>query len=482
MLPAPLLRSLRRALLQYARRLDGEALHAKAEKKALRTAAWAARQSAAYRTLIREHGLDPDRLNALDRLDALPVLTKACTFERFALNDLMRPVPPQDLADVLTSSGRSGQRFGFRLSTRKQHEGAWFDIDLGLQDIFQIDERPTLVVNCLPMGVTFSSRATAVANLSVREDMACSILRDVGPRFNQSVICTDPLFIRPLLWEAERRDVNWGAIRASVVIGEEVLVEPQRQFIEHAIGIRRDDPTEHRLVGSSFGIGELGLNLLFETRETIAMRRRAYAKQAASPTATQQTRGTPSLFCMNPLRCHVGVLDPDEQGVGELCFTLLARDAVIPLPRFASGDLGRILPREEMQAMAAEAGVEAPWMPMVSVLGRMKDQPDRWPSAERLKEVVYSNGPLANQLTGAFQLLRPSTATGGDLVGDGTAVLVVQARPGLEEPREGLAQRLQEHVSQQVALPLRVDLRSHHQVPWRPLMDYERKFTYLPGD
>ncbi len=242
------------------------------KSRAIRACMDAAKHSSAYRTLLQEQGIDPAQLGPQTPWSSLPVLTKANTFERFPLSQLSRPLPARALADVLTSSGRGGRSYGFRLTAREQHEEAWFDIDLGLQDVFGVDEKPTLLVNCLPMGVVFRSRAVAVANVSVREDMACSILRDVGPGFQQTVLCTDPLFIRRLLDEAQAAGVDWRALNTSVIVGEEVLVEAQRDYIAARMGIDiGQDP--HRLVGSSFGVGELGLNLLFETRETIRMRR-----------------------------------------------------------------------------------------------------------------------------------------------------------------------------------------------------------------
>lgn len=507
MLPDFLLRPLRGALLRYGRTLDGHQSHAKGAAKAVKIAAWAAGHSAAYRQLLGEQGLTPERVGATPLRD-LPVLTKANTFERFPLTQLMRPVPPQRLADVLTSSGRAGRHFGFRLSERAPHESAWFDIDLGLQDIFDIDHRRTLIVNCLPMGVIFRSRACAVANLSVREDMACSILRDVGPLFDQVILFTDPVFIRQILREAEQRGVDWSAIRASVVLGEEVLVESQRDFIASALGIDLDGGGP-RLVGASCGMGELGLNLLFETRETIAIRRAMFRRSlgeatsgAASPARAGGrpvgTGGTPSLFCANPLRAHLEILDPDADGYGELCVTMLDRNAVIPLPRYATGDLARLIPKEEAQALAAEVGMTAPWLPMVALRGRIKDQPAGVPSVERVKEAVYLDHAVARRLTGAFRLMPPAAhetqladvARHADVAGYADVASVAGSRTrivlqawdeladdALSTLRTDAEHALRRHLGEAV----NVDVARASELRWGPILDYERKFAYLPN-
>jgi phenylacetate-CoA ligase len=399
------MRLLRKALLAHARRLPLERMQARSRQAFFKAVQHAARHSAAYRVLLQESGLDPAAVGPATPLARLPVLTKDNTFGRFSLDVLARPLPPTALADVLTSSGRGGPGFGFRLATRREHANAWFDIDLGLQEVFGVDEKPTLLVNCLPMGVTLASRAVTVANVSVREDMACAILRDVGPRFAQTLLCTDPLFIRRLLVEGRRVGVDWERLQTSVILGEEMLVEAQREYIAARMGIDLDGGAS-RLIGSSFGVGELGLNLLFETRATIAMRRalRDPTLAGAWLGLPASDRAVPSVFCHNPLRCHIEVLRPDSQGYGELCFTMLDRQAVIPLPRFATGDLGRLLPPAAVQAICQATALTPPWLPVVLTRGRLKDRSQAAPSVEQVKEWLYKDHAEADLLSGAFKV------------------------------------------------------------------------------
>jgi phenylacetate-CoA ligase len=472
-LPGASLRILRRVLLGYAKRMDPERMLINSKRGALRAAVQAARHSRAYRVLLQEHGISPASLPALTDLTVLPVLTKANTFERFTLAHLARPSPVETLADVLTSSGRSGRSFGFRLTARGQHETSWFDIDLGLQDVFKVDQRSTLLVNCLPMGVVFRSRAVAVANVSAREDMACAILRDVGPHFQQTLLCTDPLFIRPLLDEARAAGVDWTALNTSVIMGEEVLVEAQRDFIAAHMGIDLDHDTQ-RLIGSSFGVGELGLNLLFETRETIRMRRamRTNAQVAQLLTDSADDGSAPSVFCYNPLRCHIEVLKPNPDGFGELCFTMLDAHAIIALPRFSSGDMGRLVSRPDAAQAAQEAATPAPWLPVVVLKGRMKDRPAGMPSVESIKELIYTKPAVADQLTGAFRIAPDS----------GGVKLTLQASYDRAADFPALRQQLLKMGAARLPMPLELEILAPLAFPYRPLLDYERKFTYVASE
>ena len=470
MMPRSVARLLRRLMLHYGRRMNPERMLARSLQGALRTAARAAGHSQAYRQLLREQGLHPATIGSSTEWTSLPILGKANTFERFTLNELARPVAPTELADVLTSSGRSGRSYGFRLTGRRQHESAWFDIDLGLQDVFDVDRVATLLVNCLPMGVVFHSRAVTVANVSVREDMAISILRDVGPRFAQTVLCADPLFIRCLLAEARVAGVDWTQLNTSVIMGEEVLVEAQRDYIAARMGIDIDGDSG-RIIGSSFGVGELGLNLLFETRATIRMRRAMRTMRSNGAEA----ESLPSLFCFNPLRCHVEVLSPDADGFGELCITMLDPHAVITLPRYATGDVGKLLDRAACAELATLAATSVPWLPVVAVRGRIKDRPPGMPSVEQIKELIYTDHAVADQLTGAFRLA---------LDARGLPMLTLQAHSDAVGSYAALIDRLQALNALNIhARPpgqqLAIEVLAPNAFPWRPLLDYERKFAYV---
>ena len=462
-------RLLRRAMLFYARRMNPERMRERSRVAALKLALRAAACSPAYRTVLREQGGNIAALNLRSDFSSLPILTKANTFQRFSLAELSRPIPSSELADVLTSSGRCGRNFGFRLTARKQHEGSWFDIDLGLQDVFDVDRTQTLLVNCLPMGVAFRSRAVAVANVSVREDMACSVLIHVGPRFGQTLLCSDPLFIRRVLDEGRAMGVDWQALNTSVVLGEEMVVEAQRDYIAARMGIDVDhDPC--RMIGSSFGIGELGLNLLFESRETIRIRRAMRNSEAIRLLVAGRSDGSlPSVFCYNPLRCHVEVIDADAHGCGELCITVTDSHAVILLPRYASGDYGRLVSPEQVVQAACLAGPDVPWLPVAVVFGRIADRAPHYPSVEEIKEILYLDHGVADRLSGAFRL-------SSDWQG---VRLTVQASSEESADDPDLRSKLTGLLNRGGWSRLRVEILSPVAFPCRPILDFERKFAYV---
>jgi phenylacetate-CoA ligase len=439
---------------------------------ALGSAREAARVSAAYRELLAEAGVDIDRVNTAEDFRRLPVLTKDNTFGRFSVEALSRPAKARDFGDVLTSSGRGGDTFGFRITTHEQLARASLSVDLGLQEAFDVDAYPTLLVNCLPMGVVLQSRAVTVANVSVREDMACAILQGLGAHFEQTLLCTDPLFVRQILNRAQAVGIDWARLNTSVVIGEEMLAEAQRDYIADRMGIDPDS-SRGRAIISSFGVGELGLNLLVETRDTVRLRR----AMRQNPDVANVLGGVagdgswPAVMCYSPLRCFVEVLDPDADGFGELCFTLLDRRATIPLPRYVTGDVGRVVAADEVRLAAGLAQTPVPWLPIVILRGRVKDRGEVGPSVEAVKEFVYADFQLADQLTGAFVLRRD---------GAGACALTVQARPGVPQASlAGLAGRLDRIARAHGADLRRIDIVSMADFSVRPVLDFERKFPYV---
>ena len=186
---------------------------------------------------------------------------------------------------------------------------------------------------------------------------------------------------------------------------------------------------------------------------------------------SSQVASPPSIFCFNPLRCHVEVLKPDAQGFGELCFTLLDRQAVIPLPRYSTGDLGKLVPTDDLRCAARLAATAAPWLPVVLLHGRIKDRAPGMPSVEDIKELIYTDHALADRLTGAFRL---------EMAGSDSITLTLQghqnaSRIELTELRSRLAALARAKGLGRIDLgvPTALDF------PDRPLLDYERKFNYF---
>lgn len=428
----------------------------------------AAKHSPAYRTLLAETGVDPTTIKTpADFVARCPVLEKANTFKRFGVGQLLcDDVPLDTLASILTSSGHGGGGFALGLGTRKQSCSAPRLIDLGLEMAFDIDSRRTLLINCLPMGVTFNSAAVCVANVSVREDMACAIVQQAGALFEQIILCGDPLFLKKLCDYSQDIGLDWRRHRIHVIVGEETFPETFRDYLAGVLGIDPDDPASG-LIGSSMGVGELGLNLFNETRETVALRRACIRDPALSKNLTgldPAVSPAPTFMVFNPLRTFVEVINPDAHGVGDLVVTLMDEAAPVPLLRYATGD--------RMQLISPNAlpdDITPPNLPLIALHGRARDQLPGGGHVDLFKEALYSDPAVARQLSGAHCISIESDAIRWE----------VQAVRGTSTDLDELASSLQRDLAPRLDAELRVVCQPHVDFPYCKTIDYERKFSYL---
>lgn len=448
---------------------DADVLSRKGRKWLLPTFRRAARSCHAYRILLAEAGIDPAEIRTVeDFVSRCPILDKGNTFRRFSLAELVcEDVRPEDLASILTSSGHGGNGFAFGLSTWEQQKDAARLIDIGLDMAFDVGARRTLLINCLPMGVTFQSNLVCVANVSVREDMACAIVDEAGPMFEQIVLCGDPLFLKKLCDHSQDVGLDWKRFRVHVIVGEETFPETFREYLADVLGIDPDDP-DSGLIGSSMGVGELGLNLFNETRETVALRRACVRDPGLLKKLTGLDRAVspaPTFMVFNPLRTFVEVIAPDQHGVGDLVVTVMDDRAPIPLIRYATGDRVQFVDRNKVLA----EGWELPPLPVLALHGREKDRLPGGGHVDLFKEALYADRELARHLSGAHRIVP---------VADGLRweIQVVKDHDVDTGRLLGALRRALPSAMQALTKDLRVF--DYDRFPYGRTIDYERKFVY----
>ncbi len=442
------------------RRSDAAGLLEKSERLLLKTAAAAIRDVPHYRRM----GL-PSRFDSIAEFRSrFPLQDKSSTFLAAPITDLCRGGQLPDLASMVTSSGHSG-KFAYGLIDRRLSKRLPEAIDFGLDLAFGIDRRKTLVVNCLPMGVRVHAHAATVAEVSVREDMAMALIRTFRDAYDQIVIVTDPLFAKRLVDHARETGFDWSALRVNFVIGEETFAETFRDYLGRCCHIDPDNP-EGGLIASSMGTGELGLNLFFEMRETIALRRLCrHDRNCRRQLFAHEGKTVPMLFVYDPLRCHVEIVEPDANGIGEIAVSLLGNRHPLPLLRYRTGDIGRLIePALGRHLVTRHIGPGAvPPLPMIAVYGRDRDRVNEHHDLLDFKAALYRDAALADHCSGAFRI---------DSEGGRTIVhiqLIRGCQPSAELEKQAAA------AFNGIAWPC---LHEHDTFPYGQGLDYERKFTY----
>lgn len=471
-----LAKTIRRWQLAAMRRIDADALVAAGARRAVRRFQSIARAVPAYRAILSERGVQPEQVRSPDDFTRLaPILEKRDLFGRYPIEALCVGGKLGELASVLTSSGQGGQ-FAFGLSTAGQARHALKAVDLALEHAFQTDQRTTLLINALPMGVRFACSTATIAETSVREDMVVALVDQFAKHYDQLILVTDPLFCKRILDHAREVGLCWDGQRVHAVLGEETFGEAYRTYIAQRLGQDPED-WDRGFVGSSMGVAELGLNLFFETRETVRLRQLASRQpQILQPALGRWPGHTPPLlFVHDPLRIFVEIDEPDAEGFGGLTLSTLDPSLVLPLLRYRTGDRAKVIDRTALANALRAAGLGEdflPPLPMIAVAGRMRDCLPDGRTLLDVKDALYRYPRLADQLSGALRI-EP---------GDGqTACHVhVQLAAGWDgdetELRSELSDCLPKPLSGQADV---IQVWRNADFPFAQRLDYERKLDYV---
>ena len=432
----------------------------------------------AYQVLLDEHGVRAADVRDVETFSTVcPLLSKANTFDRFSLPHLSVGGRLQDVGEVLTSSGHGG-RFSFGVISRAEAASSASFVDAALDAAFGVKSKKTLAVNCLPMGVVVSSQCMTVATTSVREDMAVALVKAFGDGYEQIVLIGDPLFMKRLTDHATAQGLDWRRYRVNAVIGEETFGEHFRTYIEQCLGLEPDRPAGGRIM-SSFGVGELGLHLCFETAATATLVRAT----RANPALAQRLLGglstgspgswQPMILAFDPQRTFIEVVEPDEEGYGKMAISMLDPGRQVPLLRYQTGDVACLLDRDRVAATLREHGFGIAELPpaLLALRGRVREALPNGSQVGVYKDALYANADLARHCTGATRLI----FTGERFT------MHVQLVRGLK-PNLAVEQGLLREIPDEVS-PSRLRLWEYAQFPFGMSLDYERKFQhYVPGE
>lgn len=463
----------RRWQLRALERLDARVLESLSAQRVVRRFRAIARSVPYYAEILAERGVRPQDVRDIEGfLARCPVLEKSDLFGAVPIHRLCVDGRVGYPAGVLTSSGQGG-RFAFGLTSKGQLRRSEAAIELGLQHAFQTDDHKTLLINALPMGVGFACSTVTVAETSVREDMVAALVQELGPYYEQVILVLDPLFGKRLADHVADLGLDWSARRIHGILGEETFGENFRSYLARRLG---QDPRgwTRGFFGSSMGVAELGLNLFFETRETVPLRQLAQSRPAVLRQALGNWPGRvpPLLFVYDPRRIFVEVQDPDPHGFGDLVVSSLDPAQPLPLLRYRTGDRALRADAEALASALADAGVKdirLPRLPMIAVSGRAGDQLPDGRSLLDLKDALYAEGWVADRVSGAFRVQGNDTGCHIDVqlregyAGDDTIIRsrlsdVLRAPGGNEEAQ--------------------IRVWAADKFPWRPTLDYERKFVY----
>jgi len=424
----------------------------------------------AYGTLLKESGICPSEVKTIGDFERLPILDKHKTFQRFSMHELCLDGKLCKTNWVLTSSGQSGI-FSFGLYDPPGAADYKQRIDEALDAIFNVRTRSTLLLNCLPMGVKLYSEFCTLGETSVRSDMACGLMKTFSPYYDQVIIVGEPAFVKHLLETGIQRGIDWKTPLVHVILGEELVAENARKYIEGILGIKTG-AAETGIVGASMGVGELGLNMFFEVPpigQIVLLRRALHENRRLRREVLGFDASTvPALFAYDPDRCYVEFIK------GKLVITMLDPSRPVPMVRYTTDDDGDFLHLpENLRGLLQAEGVDYDALrklPMVMITGRgyfaAAGSGKVYP--EEVKEGIYHYPELAGLTTANFRLIP----------GKKKVEVRIQLQSDVE-PSDKIQEAFAEAISLYVTCPVQVTCHPYASFVSGMGVDYERKNDYL---
>jgi phenylacetate-CoA ligase len=180
------------------------------------------------------------------------------------------------------------------------------------------------------------------------------------------------------------------------------------------------------------------------------------------------------MFSFDATRTFLEVVEPDADGYGRLTISMLDPERTLPMLRYQTGDIVRMVDRTQALALARRHGVAlAADLPpaIVALRGRDKDALPNGSHVGFYKDALYADRDAARQLSGAFRVIFSS----------GRCTMHVQLAAS-QTPSD----RLEETLLQALPPPMRPErlaIWPYATFPFGMGLDYERKFShYVSGE
>jgi phenylacetate-CoA ligase len=468
--------SKRQQALEALYHLDPEALKELSAKKALKVFETACARIPAYQNIIRQAGLNPSAIKSIEDFKKfVPVLDKETIFGPDVpdIKHLCLDGRLENIRAIICSSGHSGV-FSYGLKTQEEIEEAQDAIDFMLDYIFNVSEKKTLLVNCLPRSMRVYSSLVTMADTGVRPDIVIHTVRTFASSFDQTIIVGENSFLKKVLEDGAEAGIDWRCVHPHLVLAEEVLPENMRTYFAEIIGIDPDQPENKTLIGSSFGLAEFGLNLFHETRDLIRLRRLLQRDEKFREALIGlDLDNLPALLQYDPNKLFVEEISTND-GLFHLALTNLEDHALIPLVRYNTADEGICIPYGQLEETLGRLGYEDYLpkirLPLLAIWGRTKIRVNEGFSIrpEFIKELLYRKKDIASLLTGNFQLSKSRAGLR----------IEIQAKEKASRSVE-FENKLRALLLENIPARIEIIIYPYREFPHGMELNYEKKFKYI---
>lgn len=416
----------------------------------------------AYRGKLKQKGLSGLNISNAGMFESeVPLSNKESIFDKkISLRKLISNRFDL-LGTIMMSSGTSGN-FSIGVLSRKALKTAARDTDLFLQLFFGAKKGETLVINASSMGVRIYTNHV-VCDTGPRTDIVIGLLKTVAANYEKVFIVGDPVFIKLMVEESIDAGLSWEHLNAWLISGGDWLPESLRDYVHDITGKNVANPSKGYW-SAVYGMTELGYPLFFETGDLIAHRSRCFKEQDFTPWKEDAPRcTTPFFFNYRPDNYYLEALS-DGNCIPELVFTTLDKRRLFHLVRYATGDAGELLNRDDMPNLFYK-------LPVVRFWGRLNNYLQLKASkvfVTDIKELLFADKNLVPNITGFFTL-EPCK---------GKALMTVQLKKG-RSIDINLFDNLSRRINQVYPDCILLGFVAYHEMQHQMELDFERKFNPL---
>jgi len=320
--------------------------------------AWRALQRVpAYRSYVRNAGVDVERLVPWNILAHLPETDKRSYIDRYPIAE--RCVDgriPFRGTTIDESSGSTGSPYNWIRAERERHV-AHRNISFFARHCFGTE--PLVTINAFSMGAWATgfnmslalNRNGVVKSTGPDVQKILSTLRFLGPRYRY-LICGYPPFLKHLLDCGVEEGFPWASYRLHALVGGEGMVEELRDYLLERF----------TSVFSGYGATDIEIGMAGESPASVALRRLCRARPDVREALFGSDPRLPMIFQYNPLIHYL-----ETTGEREIVCTISRLDVLAPRVRYNVHDEGGVLDYTQVEESLHRFGLS------LSTLGRNRE-------------------------------------------------------------------------------------------------------------
>ncbi len=328
------------------------------EKKLLDLFHTSAEKVKAYKDFLKKARINPEKIKTFKDFQKVLPVNKDNYLRSYPWEKLCMPNSLIEQSLVLTStSGSTGRPFYFPRNGLLDAQSSIYH-QMFLKNSGISKNQSTLVLVCFGMGVWIGGVITyqAFKSLSergypmtiitpgVNKREIFEALKNIGPKYDQIILCGYPPFIKDVVDEAKANGVNWHDFNIKIVFAAEAFSEKFRDYIMKKTGMKK----LYRDTMNIYGSADLG-TMAEETPISILIRRLALKNEKIYKKLFVDATRLPTFAQYIPQFINFECVNKSIYCSG---------DNVLPLVRYEIGDNGGVVYFKEVEKIFAEEGLD----------------------------------------------------------------------------------------------------------------------------